>query len=68
MVRAVLDKLIGLVAIPVRVESDLNRMRPSDNPKLVCDYSRLKQDTGWEPQINLEKTLLDIMNYWREVV
>lgn len=67
-VRAVLDKLMSLATIPVRVQSDLNRMRPSDNPELVCDYSRLKQDTGWEPQINLEKTLLDIMNYWREVV
>lgn len=47
---------------------DPARQRPSDVPILVGDATKFIQATGWEPQIPLEQTLDDILNYWREKV
>lgn len=64
----VLDQLIGLSHIKVEIKQDPLRMRPSDIPSNVCDPSRFRACTGWQPKIPLEQTLSDILHYWREVV
>ena len=50
----------------IKVEQDQERMRPSDVPILLGDYSEFKKATGWEPEISFEKTLEDTLNYWRK--
>ncbi|MCS7286227.1 MAG: GDP-mannose 4,6-dehydratase [Anaerolineae bacterium] len=67
-IKEVLDMLLKMCPIEVKVEQDPALMRPSDVPVTLCDYSKLKRDTGWEPSIPLEKTLEDIMDYWRKKV
>lgn len=49
----------------VKVVQDPARFRPNDPPLLVGDHSRLTADTGWEPQIPLEQTVADLLEYWR---
>lgn len=61
-----LETLIGLTRVRVRQEQDASRMRPSDNPLLLGDRSRIEAETGWTPQIPIERTLSDILDYWRE--
>ncbi len=60
-----LDTLLGLSTAQIAVEFDQARLRPSDLPDLVCDASRFKARTGWEPRVPLEQTLLDLLNYER---
>ena len=43
-------------------------MRPSDVEILIGDSSKFRGDTGWEPEIPFDKTLKDIVDYWRERV
>lgn len=50
----------------IEVRQDPARMRPSDVEILWGDASKLEQDTGWRPEIPLETTLTDLLNYWRE--
>ena len=42
------------------------RLRPSDAKVLVCDATKFRNLTGWQPQIPFEKTLKDLLDYWRE--
>jgi len=63
-----LDTLVSLSAVEVEIRQDPSRMRPSDIPSLICDSTRFHRETGWEPQIPLEQTLSDILQYWREKV
>jgi GDP-4-dehydro-6-deoxy-D-mannose reductase len=65
-IRAMLDKLIALAKVEVKVETDPARLRPSDVEVLIGDYSKFHADTGWEPQIPFDKTLEDLLNYWRQ--
>jgi len=67
-IQQILDILLSLAKTPIIVESDPDRMRPSDTPVFVSNSSRLKQATGWEPQIPLEQTLYDILADWRKRV
>ncbi len=67
-VREVLEILKGLSRAKFEVRQDPNRLRPSDVELLIGDPTKLKQATGWEPQIPFEQTLADLLNYWRERV
>ncbi len=64
-IQQVLDVLLVQSRAAIRVEQDPARMRPSDIPRVVCDLSRIHECTGWEPQIPFEKSLCDILDYWR---
>ena len=63
-IQEVLDRLIGLCPVPIEVRLDEDRYRPCDVPVLVCDSSRIKALTGWEPKIELTITLKDILADW----
>ena len=66
--REVLDGLIALSSTGMEVAQDPDRMRPSDIPVTLGDCSRFKSATGWSPQIPMDTTLKDLLDYWREQV
>ncbi len=67
-VREMLDMLLGMTDISIEVREDPARLRLSDAKVLVCDATKFQKLTGWQPQIPFEKTLKDLLNYWRERV
>jgi GDP-4-dehydro-6-deoxy-D-mannose reductase len=67
-IRDLLAKLIELVGVEVKVETDPARLRPSDVEILIGDSSKFRADTGWEPRIPFDQTLRDLLDYWRERV
>ena len=60
-----LDLLIARARCPVTVKIDPARYRPNDNPILLGDPSRLRDELGWTPEITLERTVDDLLEYWR---
>lgn len=52
----------------IRVEVDPERLRPIDADLQIPDCTKFKQHTGWEPQIPFEKTMHDLLDYWRDRV
>jgi GDP-4-dehydro-6-deoxy-D-mannose reductase len=64
-IREVLDILLALSTTKVEVRVDAARLRPADVPAQVGDPSRLRQATGWQPEIPLEQSLADLLEDWR---
>lgn len=64
----ILDRLLSYSNAKVSIKSDKSLFRPIDNPNLICDYSKLKNLTGWNPEIVIEKTLKDTLDYWRNII
>ena len=64
-VQEVLNTLVSLADRPIPVEQDPSRMRLLDEPVIVGDNSRLR-GLGWEPQMRIDKTLANLLEYWRE--
>lgn len=67
-IRELLDRLLGMSAIPLEVEQDPARLRPSDVPIVVSDCTKIRKQTGWRPQIPIEQSLRAVLEYWRKRV
>ncbi len=63
-----LEMLLTLTKVKVEVKVDPDRLRPSDVQILQADPTKFRKQTGWEPVIPFEKTLRDLLDYWRERV
>jgi GDP-4-dehydro-6-deoxy-D-mannose reductase len=61
----VLRDLVAAGGVRVEIRQDPDRLRPQDVPTLVGDPARLRQATGWEPRFALDRTLADLLEYWR---
>jgi GDP-4-dehydro-6-deoxy-D-mannose reductase len=64
-IRDMLDLLLTMTKIKIEVREDPARLRPSDVPVLLGDYSKFHAATGWKPTIPFETTLADMLDYWR---
>jgi len=60
-----LDMLLQKTNVEIAIKTDPSRLRPSDVPILLGDAGKFKKQTGWEPEIPFEKTLEDLLDYWR---
>ena len=68
-VRQMLEHLISLSTVKdIKVEIEQERLRPIDADLQVPDISKFREHTGWEPKITFEKTMFDLLEYWRERV
>jgi GDP-4-dehydro-6-deoxy-D-mannose reductase len=59
------NQLLARASHPMRLEIDPALFRPVDTPVLLGSASRLRDATGWEPVISLERTLDDVLEDWR---
>ena len=64
-VKDILEKLVSLSYKKIKVEIDKEKFRPIDVPIVQCDNSKIKKDTGWNPEIFIDETLKDVLEYWR---
>lgn len=68
-VRDMLNKLLSLSTVKdIKIETDPVRLRPIDADLQVPNTSKFKEHTGWEPEISFDKTMEDLLNYWREKI
>lgn len=67
-VKDMLDLLLKFSRVKVKIKEDPARLRPSDVPILLGDAGKFMSKTGWKPEITFEKTMEDLLNYWRERV
>ncbi len=52
----------------IDVVTDPERLRPIDADLQVPNTAKFTAHTGWKPEIPYEKTMLDLLNYWREKI
>lgn len=62
-----LDRLVGMARVPVEVHQKVEPTRKADTAVTRADPRKLRHVTGWEPRYELDRTLADVLDYWREV-
>lgn len=69
-IRDLLKTLISYSTLQdeIRIEVDPDRLRPIDADLQVPNIDKFTKHTGWRPEISYEKTMHDLLNYWREKV
>jgi GDP-4-dehydro-6-deoxy-D-mannose reductase len=64
-VRRLVELVQAAARLPVRHEIDPARVRSHDVPEVRGSAERLREATGWEPEIPLERTVGDALEAWR---
>jgi GDP-mannose 4,6-dehydratase len=52
-------------SVQFKIEVDKNLLRPTDEPIIYGDSSKLEAATGWKQSYHLKDTIRDMLNYWR---
>ena len=52
----------------IKYQIDKERLRPIDADLQIPDTSKFTKKTNWHPEISYEKTLEDLLNYWRKKI
>jgi GDP-4-dehydro-6-deoxy-D-mannose reductase len=66
-IEAILNLILSMSKADIKVLTDEKKLRPVDVPVIEADISKIKRDTGWAPEIKLEDTIADTLNYWRSL-
>jgi len=66
-VRDILDTLLSFSPLrkDIAVEVDPDRLRPIDADLQIPNTAKFEKHTGWKPEIPYERTLRDLLDYWR---
>ena len=61
-----LRQIIDMIAdeLDMKIDNTVNPdfVRPNDNKVIIGDYSKIRNELGWEPEISFEQTIKDIVN------
>jgi GDP-4-dehydro-6-deoxy-D-mannose reductase len=61
----ILRMLLSFTDRKIKIRVDPARMRKSDISYLAGSNRKINARTGWSPRVPLEKTLRDLLEYWR---
>ncbi len=66
-IQHVLDFLLSQSRVKgIAVKIDPARLRPSDVMELEGDPGKIERAVGWKVEIPFERTLMDLLDYWRQ--
>jgi GDP-4-dehydro-6-deoxy-D-mannose reductase len=63
LIQDVLDILVSAAGINVEIQQDPSLLRPSDEPLLLGDNSKLRS-LGWSRRFSMQMTLEDVLTDW----
>lgn len=61
----ILTKLLSFSKIKIAVKTESALLRKTDAKNMYCDFTKFKKVTGWQPTIQIDKTLFDTIEYER---
>ncbi len=66
LIKDILDTAIGFCKTKPEIFVDPALLRPTDEPIIFGDSSKLHAATGWQQEIPIERTIKDMIDYWKE--
>lgn len=62
--QSIFKMLCTAANISINTTTNEKYIRPNDNPIIIGNNSKIFNKVGWKPQISLEQSINDIINYW----
>ena len=67
-IKEVLEKIISYSNKRVEIIIEKSKLRSIQQNRLKGDYTKLNKITDWEPKINLDETIKEMIYYWKEII
>jgi len=64
-VQEIIDAIREYVGAAFTIEQDPKLMRACDEPTIAGDTTKFRNSTGWQPEMDLHRTLCDMLAWWR---
>jgi GDP-4-dehydro-6-deoxy-D-mannose reductase len=65
-IKDILTWAIELAKVDLEPEVDQDKLRPTDEPIIMGDNTKLREACGWVPKVDIKETLESMMEYWRK--
>lgn len=65
VLKDIITTMSELLGIKVETVVNPQLIRPNENKKVIGSYQKIKDELGWEPEIDITKSLSDIIYYWQ---
>lgn len=65
-IRHMLDLMVSKSRKEIEIRVEPSRLREIDVPVLMGSNRKLKEQTGWQPEIAIGQTMSDLIEYWRK--
>ena len=65
VLKDIISTMSELLGIKVDTIVNPQLIRPNENKKVIGSYQKIKDELGWQPEIEIEKSLADIIQYWQ---
>jgi GDP-4-dehydro-6-deoxy-D-mannose reductase len=66
--RSLLERLLELACVKAEIQNDPTLFRPSEQLRVCGDHAKLSRDTGWQPEVPIDDTLLNLYRYWEHEI
>lgn len=63
--RSMVERLLELAGVEAEIRIDATRLRGTEQPRVFGDHSKLSRDTGWQPEVSLDESLMGLYGYWK---
>lgn len=57
-------RMASLAGLEVTLDTDMSRVRPTEQRRMAGDNSRLRAETDWRPGFDWDRTLADMYDQW----
>jgi GDP-4-dehydro-6-deoxy-D-mannose reductase len=64
----ILKRLLSFTQKEISIRVDTQKLRKVDIQRLIGDNRKIKEAISWEPQIPIEQSLEELLDYWRQRV
>lgn len=67
-IKEILNKVLSMSKVNIDIKVDPEKIRPVDVPVIQADVQKIYNCTGWKPQISLDETIKETLDYWRKEI
>ena len=64
----ILEMIVNSSIVKIKTEIDRTKLRPVDAPIIEADTQKIRECTGWVPEIALEVTVAQTLQFWRDEI
>ncbi|MFA4967501.1 MAG: GDP-mannose 4,6-dehydratase, partial [Candidatus Margulisiibacteriota bacterium] len=68
LLKDIIDRLIGISNEKIEIVIDPEKCRKADLIDMKIDNSKLIKETEWRPDIDINRSLKDILTYWEQKI
>ncbi|MBS1497035.1 MAG: GDP-mannose 4,6-dehydratase [Bacteroidetes bacterium] len=68
VLKDIIQLLAKKIGKPVHDSIDEEKFRPAENKTILGSFEKINKETGWKPEISIEKSIEDIIEYWRGIL